>query len=187
MAPEERRQHLLNIAIKVFADKGLDGARHGDVARAAGVSIPTVHSYFRTRNDLITAVLKAVRRYIIDRTVIPFISGGTFDSRMLKSGSNLNKLASIDPEYFKVWVMWGTYFGEPFKTQFEDCEEEAIGYLCQLITGDENSAHDDNMLEKARVLLGLAMFLTQMILRGENEERQEIFIQNVLQTLRIWL
>ena len=62
MAPDERRQQLLGIAIHVFATKGIDGARHGDVARAAGVSIPTVHAYFKTRNDLVSAVLDAVKR-----------------------------------------------------------------------------------------------------------------------------
>ena len=187
MAPDERKQHLLGIAIKVFADKGLDGARHGDIAKAAGVSIPTVHSYFKTRTDLVTSVLDEVRRYVIDRCTIPFIDGPSFEERMMESGRNLGKCVASEPEYIKVWIMWGAYFGEPFKSQFEDYEKEAIGYICQLITGDASSADDDNIRDKARILVGLSMFLAQIMLRGENEERQEAFMRNVMQTLQIWI
>lgn len=187
MAPDERKQHLLGIAIKVFADKGLDGARHGDIAKAAGVSIPTVHSYFKTRTDLVSSVLNEVRRYVVDECTIPYIDGASLEERMMASGLNLGKRVATEPEYIKVWIMWGAYFAEPFKSQFEDYENEAIGYLCQLISGDANSANDDSMREKARVLVGLSMFLAQMMLRGENEERQKTFMQNVMQTLQIWI
>jgi len=187
MAPDERRQHLLEVAIKVFASKGIDGARHGDIGKAAGVSTPTVHSYFKTRHDLVSSVLTEVRRYIIDKCTRPYITGGTFEERMLASGQNLAERIALEPEYFKVWVMWGSYFGEPFKAQFEDYEEEATGYLCQLLTDNPDSLDDKSLRERARVLIGLSMFLTQMILRGESEDRQQTFLQNVMQTLKIWV
>lgn len=187
MSPEARRELLLDTAIRIFANKGLDGARHGDVAKAAKVSIPTVHSYFKTRNDLVSAVLQEVREYVIKRCIVPFLDGPTFEDRMMSSGQNLIHLVNQDPDYFKVWVMWGTYFGEPYKSQFEQYEKESMRYLCQLITGNPDSVHDKDMVEKARVLVGLSLFLAQMALRGESEEEQTKYIQNVMKTLQIWL
>ncbi|MDC1322045.1 TetR/AcrR family transcriptional regulator [Pseudomonadales bacterium] len=187
MAPDERRQQLLGIAIHVFATKGIDGARHGDVARAAGVSIPTVHAYFKTRNDLVSAVLDAVKRYIIEDTITPFTSGPTFDERMLRSGRHLMDTVPANSDYFKIWVMWNAYFADPFREQYLRFEEAAVDGLCQVLTGNLDAVQDAKMREKALVFLGLAIFLTQMILRGESIERQEHFVENVVQTVRIWI
>ena len=187
MAPNERRQQLLDVAIHVFAEKGIDGARHGDVARAAGVSVPTVHAYFKTRNDLVSAVLQAVGRYIIDVTIVPFTNGSTLDERMLESGQNLIRTVPVNSDYFKIWVMWSAYFGDPIREEYLQFEEEVLASLCQLLTGNPAAEQDNEMRDKALVFLGLAVFLTQMILRGESVERQEHYIENVMQTVKIWI
>lgn len=187
MAPDERRQQLLEVAIQVFASKGIDAGRHGDVARAAGVSIPTVHSYFKTRNDLVSAVLDSVKDYIINDAILSFTNIETFDGRMRDSGHHLIETVPKKPDHFKIWVMWNAYFGDPFREQYLRFEEEAIGGLCQILTGDPDYVKDDEMREKALIFLGLAIFLTQMILRGESIDRQEHFLENVVQTARIWL
>lgn len=187
MVPDERRQQLLEVAVQVFAEKGIDGARHGDVARAGGVAIPTVHAYFKTRNDLVSAVLDATRKFIIEDTIVPFTSGPTFEDRMLRSGQNLISSVPANEQYFKIWVMWNAYFGDPFRTQYLQFEEEAVSGLCQVLTGSPQATTDEKMREKGLVFLGLAIFLTQMILRGESAERQQHFIQNVMQTVQIWI
>lgn len=187
MAPEERYQQLLQIAINVFAEKGIDGARHGDVARAAGVATPTVHAYFKTRDDLVSAVLNATRKFIIKEAISPFTSGSTFDDRMQRSGQNLISLVPANPQYFKIWVMWNAYFGDPFRSQYRLFEEEAVTGLCQVLTGSPQAIEDEKLRERGLVFLGLGVFLTQMILRGESVERQEYFIENVIQTVRIWI
>jgi AcrR family transcriptional regulator len=187
MAPQERCQQLLKVAINVFAEKGIDGARHGDVARAAGVAIPTVHAYFKTRQDLVSAVLDATRKFIIEETILPFTSGPTFEDRMLRSGQHLISSVPANVQYFKIWVMWNAYFGDPFRTQYLRFEEEAVSGLCQVLTGNPAAVNDEKMRERGLVFLGLAIFLTQMILREESVERQEHFVQNVMQTVQIWI
>ena len=118
MAPDERRLQLLDVAIQVFSARGIDGARHGDVASAAGVSVPTVHSYFKTRDDLVSAVLDAVGKYILDETIRPFMSGSTFDERMAASGEHLINTVPVKSDYFKIWVMWSAHFSDPFRDQY---------------------------------------------------------------------
>ena len=114
------------------------------------------------------------------------MEGETFEQRMLVSGKNVARLIRKNPEYFKVWIMWSAHFGEPFKSQFDEYDKEANHYFCLLLTGDASSSDDPILLGKARILLGLCVFLTQIILRGADEVHQETFIRNVIKTVQIW-
>ncbi|MDB4542758.1 TetR/AcrR family transcriptional regulator [bacterium] len=49
MPPEERRTQLLRAGVASFAAKGIGATKHADLARACGVSVPAVFSYFPNR------------------------------------------------------------------------------------------------------------------------------------------
>jgi AcrR family transcriptional regulator len=53
MAVADRTHDILRAACRVIAERGCDGMRMGDVARAAGVSSALVHYYFATRSELL--------------------------------------------------------------------------------------------------------------------------------------
>jgi TetR/AcrR family hemagglutinin/protease transcriptional regulator len=63
---EERRAQLLEVAIDVFADRGLGAARHAEIAERAGVAVSTVFVYFPTREDLVDAVLDGVADFFLE-------------------------------------------------------------------------------------------------------------------------
>src|ERR1043165_9273518 len=63
LSPDARRAQLVDCAVKVFARRGLARGGHADIAREAGVAVPTVFAYFRTRGDLLTQVLERVSSY----------------------------------------------------------------------------------------------------------------------------
>jgi TetR/AcrR family hemagglutinin/protease transcriptional regulator len=65
LPPEERRAQLLEIAIDVFAERGLGAARHAEIAERAGVAVSTVFVYFPTREDLVRDVLDAVATFFL--------------------------------------------------------------------------------------------------------------------------
>ena len=65
LPPEERRAQLLEIAIDVFADRGLGAARHAEIAERAGVAVSTVFVYFPTREALVDAVLDEVAEFFL--------------------------------------------------------------------------------------------------------------------------
>ena len=60
MLPEERRKQLLRGGVESFAGKGIGSTKHADLARACQVSVPTVFSYFRNREALVSAILEEV-------------------------------------------------------------------------------------------------------------------------------
>jgi TetR/AcrR family fatty acid metabolism transcriptional regulator len=52
----EKRRAILHAAVRVFAEKGYQGCRIADVARAAGVAYGLVYHYFRNKDELLESV-----------------------------------------------------------------------------------------------------------------------------------
>ncbi len=52
----EKRRAILHAAVRVFADKGYQGCRIADVARAAHVAYGLVYHYFRNKDELLESV-----------------------------------------------------------------------------------------------------------------------------------
>jgi AcrR family transcriptional regulator len=68
---EETRERILDATVRVMA-KGLAFVSVPQVAREAGVSVPTVYRHFATKRDLLGAVYPhSVRRAGLDELVIP--------------------------------------------------------------------------------------------------------------------
>lgn len=53
---DERRGALLEAALQVLAERGLEGMRTREVAARAGVNIATLHYYFASKEELIAEV-----------------------------------------------------------------------------------------------------------------------------------
>ena len=56
LAPEVRRESIVEAATEVFAERGLDAVTMDDIADAAGVAKGTVYLYFDSKEDLVTAL-----------------------------------------------------------------------------------------------------------------------------------
>ena len=68
---EETRERILDATVRVIA-KGLAFVSIPQVAREAGVSVPTVYRHFATKRDLLAAVYPhSVRRAGLNELVIP--------------------------------------------------------------------------------------------------------------------
>lgn len=108
LAPEARKAQLLECALAAFAEHGVARATHSHVAERAGVSIPAVHSYFRTRDDLVAAVLAEVETYLLD--VVSDSLGGPKDVReaLTLLATRFAHAAREKPDMIKVWLDWST-------------------------------------------------------------------------------
>jgi AcrR family transcriptional regulator len=58
-APDERPQQILDAALAVFDEEGLDRARLDDIARRAGVAKGTIYLYFPNKEELFKAMVRA--------------------------------------------------------------------------------------------------------------------------------
>src|SRR5438477_8464270 len=64
-APRRRRQ-LLDVALKVFADRGYHATSMNDIAEAAGVTKPVLYQHFRSKRALYLELLEDVGRRLQD-------------------------------------------------------------------------------------------------------------------------
>ena len=64
---EQKREAILDAAIRVFAEKGFHSSRISDVAREAGVAEGTIYLYFKNKDDLLLSVFsKRVGAFVED-------------------------------------------------------------------------------------------------------------------------
>lgn len=54
---QEKKEEILDAAIRVFAKKGVDGAKIQDIADEAGIGKGTIYLYFTNKQEIIRSVL----------------------------------------------------------------------------------------------------------------------------------
>ncbi|MFD9302084.1 TetR/AcrR family transcriptional regulator [Streptomyces sp. NPDC060048] len=64
--PAERRELILGVARRHFAEHGTEGASYNQIIEAAGISKTAAYHYFDGREDLLTAVLDGVFHRLLD-------------------------------------------------------------------------------------------------------------------------
>ncbi len=60
MKEKQVEQNIINSAVKVFIEKGKDGARMQEIADGAGVNKMLLHYYFKDKNSLFLEVIRKV-------------------------------------------------------------------------------------------------------------------------------
>ena len=56
----DKRTQIIEAAIKVFAQKGLERGKIADIAKEAGIGKGTVYEYFRSKEEIFSAIEQAV-------------------------------------------------------------------------------------------------------------------------------
>jgi AcrR family transcriptional regulator len=63
----ERRELLLGVAKKIFAERGFQSATMDDIAREAGFTKPILYQYFESKTDLYHEIVADTARTLIDK------------------------------------------------------------------------------------------------------------------------
>jgi AcrR family transcriptional regulator len=185
LQPEQRKQQLLSSAIEVFAGKGIDSVKHADVAKSANVAAPTVFSYFPNRESLIGEVLDEVGRYVLS-SVVNVKDEGDVEERLLQTGLSSIALTKEKPNYMKVWLMWGMHFAPVLQAQYRIYESQAIDKLCEIIqAGASNNDPDDDIHDRARMIMAASTQLTKMVFEGVSDERQIQYIKHIISFAKV--
>ena len=89
----EKRRAILHAAVRAFAEKGYQGCRIADVARAAHVAYGLVYHYFRNKDELLESVF--AEQWAILINALRAIDEGT--------GSAADKIAAVYGFVFDVF------------------------------------------------------------------------------------
>jgi AcrR family transcriptional regulator len=82
---EARQGAILSAARQVFVEKGLHAATTHDVARAAGVPVGSIYTYFADKDELIRASILAANQEETDAVLRDVQAAGTFRERMMRA------------------------------------------------------------------------------------------------------
>jgi AcrR family transcriptional regulator len=100
---EERRNQILDAAIEVFGNKGLDVATVDEIAQTVGISKGTIYLYFKSKDEIFDAILA-------ERSTLPLIvnlmeatkdlqESDSFSLQLLLEHMGNNFLSAIDKYY----------------------------------------------------------------------------------------
>lgn len=98
----ERRQRVAAATAELHAEKGVIATSYADIARRAGVSLPTVHTYFPTQAELLSACTDHVGARAPQLPVQAIL-----ESPDLNDAAD-RLIAAVDGlhAYFEPWVSW---------------------------------------------------------------------------------
>jgi AcrR family transcriptional regulator len=83
---EERRETVLEAAIKEFAENGYFAARTAGIAERAGISQPYIYALFPNKRELFLAAHRAVHDRLRDGFIAAARGGGSVDERLERMG-----------------------------------------------------------------------------------------------------
>ena len=64
----DRRQELLDAAVRVFARKGFHASRVGDIAEEAGVAHGLLYHYFRSKDEVLETIFRDTWQLLVSET-----------------------------------------------------------------------------------------------------------------------
>ena len=86
----ERRQSLVDAAIAVFIDKGVEATTVDDIVRRAGAAKGTFYLYFRTKDDVINAVSESLVSRVADSIEAVLVSDAPAPDRVRALSRTMN-------------------------------------------------------------------------------------------------
>lgn len=98
---EQTRTMIMRAARDIIAERGYQAASFQQIAQRAGVSRPTLHYYFATREDLYDKLLSDVRERI-QACAATALAGGSLLSQLAAFTVELGRLGEAEPALMKL-------------------------------------------------------------------------------------
>lgn len=184
LPPEERKKQLLEIAVEVFADRGIAVARHAEIADRAGVSVATVFFYFPTREQLVYAVLGETEIVFGE---LPDMIDVSQDAPVIRR-LLLNFMAYIEkyPNHSRILFEWSASIRDDVWPRFLAFQDQLIEGMAEQIAEDRTLRPTQNTAtpeEIARLLMGVAYTFYIMKFSGKSDQEINRFIDGLVETL----
>lgn len=173
MSAEARHQQILTAAIDVFAEEGVVNAKHTDVARKAGVAIPTVFHYFPTLESLQEAVLKEIHHHFLHELILVQLgSDKPAYERVEDLLLSFRQSIETNRGYVTVWLEWSGFTRGFTWELYLDFYKEASGAIRKLLLEgkkDNSISSEINAMDASRVIMGMAHTIAHMRFSGSSQ------------------
>jgi TetR/AcrR family hemagglutinin/protease transcriptional regulator len=177
LPPADRRAQLLNHAIACFADHGVARATQAQVAARAGVSVSAVYSYFRTRADLVEAVLQHVAEAIVAMVGAAAGLPGSAEQVLTVLARQTAAMAADQPELVRVWLDWSAGVRAETWPQFVALQSRLHRLVAGILSRHPDAdPADPQLASAARLFVGGAHTLALMHFENVSSDRRDIFV-----------
>ena len=163
LSAADRREQLLAVALKVFAQRGYHSTSMNDIADAAGVTKPVLYQHFDSKRALYTATLEAV-----GESMIAALTSATSASPSGKEQTAAGMVAYFrwvadDPDAFSLLFGGGTRRDEEFAAVAQKVEKAAAELIAPLI---EAGVDADYQRMVAHALIGMSEGVSRHLIRS---------------------
>ena len=172
LPPKERKKQLEEFIVKATAEHGISRVTHSHVANLAGVSVSTVHFYFKRRKDLVNSATQQVESYLLEIFTINLeqdsVQGALTDlaAAFLRTGFE-------NPDLIKVWLDWSAGIREKVWRDYQDLLEELHRRVRNVLAKAKREKilpKDFNTMAAARIYIGTGHTLQLMIFDGASKQ-----------------
>lgn len=181
LSPDARRAQLLDTAIDVFAEMGLERAGHGDIAKRAGVSTPTVFNYFPTRVALVEAVLVQIEQFVGDMFAAVPDASDNRRHRILQLAAAFQHMVVTQPGATKTFLKWGVSFDADIRPAYLDFQSRMLDQI--VATLPDNPADPAKARAEARILYGASNLFATMAFDNFQPDEMYDFVGRIADVL----
>ncbi|WP_067663110.1 TetR/AcrR family transcriptional regulator [Nocardia miyunensis] len=72
----DTRERILEAAVEIFADRGFDGCKMGDLAAAVGIKTPGLYSHFASKEQILSEAISRILNDFVAYVAAPHPSAG---------------------------------------------------------------------------------------------------------------
>ena len=172
LPPRERKKQLEKFIIKATANHGISRVTHSQVAKLAGVSVSTVHFYFKRRQDLVKSAIKQVEDYLIEIFTVN-LDQDSAQGALTDLAAAFLKTGFESPDLIKVWLDWSAGIRENVWRDYQNLLEELHRRVRNVLSRAKREKilpKDFNTMAAARIYIGTGHTLQLMIFDGASKQ-----------------
>ncbi|GHF00792.1 MULTISPECIES: TetR/AcrR family transcriptional regulator [Amycolatopsis] len=173
MTGAERRQQLLDVARKLFAEKGFDGTSIEEIAHRANVSKPVVYEHFGGKEGIYAVVVDRETQSLLDR-MVSTLHGGHPRAMLEQAASALLAYVEESHDGFRILVRDSPVASASgtFSTLLNDIAMQVEHILAQQF---DARGYDDKLAPLyAQALVGMVALTGQWWLDARRPKRDEV-------------
>ena len=193
MAPEKRREQLIDAALGVIVEQGYEGVSIEAIARTAGVTRPVIYDHFPNLGELLQALIEREEQYALTQLadVVPGAPDGDGDAAALFAAGVRRFLDAVAgrPETWRIILL--PLEGTPpiVREHVETNRAQLLERIEPLVRWaiERSKIPDDLDVElSARAIRSLAEAAGRMVLTDPERyspERYERFVYSVMELI----
>ena len=179
MNGDDRRKQILRVAQHVFAEHNYHGATTAKIAKAAGVTEPTIYLHFPSKKDLFIAVTEDCSRFEIESVKRAVEKTGDVLQAYRLIFEQLHEFTSkVNPDPAKILIINKVVDDPEIREVVRRCNDELYSLVTEHLRNamDEGNIRDDVSPEvMAQVLVSLIREMISMLIIGSDEEYNRRF------------